>query len=37
MPDDLDRARQRRQRRASTQPVGAFGPGPRKQAQGSTG
>ena len=32
MPDDLERARQRRQRRAATQPAGAFGPSARKQA-----
>ncbi len=31
MSDDLDMARQRRQRRASTQPVGAFGPSLRRQ------
>ena len=31
MADDLDRARQRRQRRASTGPVGAFGPSTRKR------
>ena len=31
MPDDLDRARQRRQRRGAR--VGAFGPGGRKQAR----
>lgn len=32
MADDLERARQRRERRATTQPVGAFGPSTRKQA-----
>ena len=31
MTDDLEKARQRRLRRASTQPVGAFGPSARKQ------
>jgi len=31
MADDLDRARQRRQRRNSAQPVGAFGPSGRKK------
>jgi len=32
MTDDLETARQRRSRRKATQPVGAFGPGGRKQA-----
>lgn len=32
MVDDLERARQRRQRRASTKPAGAFGPSSRKKA-----
>jgi hypothetical protein len=32
MPDDLERARQRRERRNSTQPAGAFGPSSRKKA-----
>jgi transcriptional regulator with XRE-family HTH domain len=31
MTDDLERARQRRQQRRATQPVGAFGPSGRKQ------
>jgi hypothetical protein len=31
MADDLERARQRRERRSSTQPVGAFGPSTRKR------
>lgn len=33
MIDDLTHARQRRERRRSTAPVGAFGPGSRRQAQ----
>lgn len=33
MPDDLARARQRREQRRSTAPVGAFGPSPRRQIQ----
>ena len=31
MADDLERARQRRERRRTTQPVGAFGPSGRKR------
>lgn len=31
MPDDLERVRQRRLRRAPTQPVGTFGPSARKK------
>ena len=33
MTDDLERARQRREQRRATQPVGAFGPSARKQEQ----
>lgn len=33
MTDDLERARQRRELRRPTAPVGAFGVGPRRQAQ----
>jgi hypothetical protein len=33
MTDDLDRARQRKERRRSTKPVGAFGVGSARQAQ----
>ncbi|TDD97671.1 hypothetical protein [Actinomadura rubrisoli] len=33
MADDLERARQLRERRRSTSPVGAFGPGIRRQSQ----